>query len=269
MSPWPAPHFVYQKDTTVPSYEKVLNEMKNDSSYGYCTILSSQSWKEYIKDPFNDEKTRAYLSHTVLESKKAKKPMNPPFGITFENLTTKVGPIKQQRRLLDVRHYNMYFLIPRLVYHLSIKLCRKIMSQRMGRKYEIELIQYLTRFGCATRTAPYCKLHGAYIEYTKVLPTSYINDCQDKEQIISVTLFLIMSFNSCFTYQKSKANNLLVDELDRFDLNTTLSNDMFMNTLSKYIHCSILFKFEIFFSISYSQCIFVKLCNRCIIILCL
>jgi hypothetical protein len=56
MSPRPAHHFVYQKDTTVPSYDKVLKEMKNDSSYRYCTILSSQSWKEYIKDPFNDKK---------------------------------------------------------------------------------------------------------------------------------------------------------------------------------------------------------------------
>jgi hypothetical protein len=122
MSPQPAHHFIYQKDTTVPSYEKVLKEMKNDSSYEYCTILSSQKWEEYIKDPFNNKKTRAYLSHTVLESKQANKPMNPPFGITFENLTTNIGPIEQQRRLLDVRHYNAYLLIPRLVYHLSIKL---------------------------------------------------------------------------------------------------------------------------------------------------
>jgi hypothetical protein len=154
MSPWPAHHFVYQKDTTVPSYEKNLKEMKNDSSYRYCTILSSQSWKEYIKDPFNNNKKRAYLSHTVLESKKAKKPMNPPFGITFENLTTNAGPIEQQRCLLDVRHYNAHLLIPRLVCHLSTKLCQQIMSQRMGSKYEIELIQYLTRFGYATRTVP-------------------------------------------------------------------------------------------------------------------
>ncbi len=127
----------------------------------------------------------------------------------------------------------------------------------MGRKYEIELIQYLTRFGYATRTTPYCKLHPAYIEYTKVLRTSYINGCQDNEHIIPVTLFLIMLFNACFTYQKSKANNLLVDALDRLDLNSTLVNDTFMNTLSKYTHCNISFKFGIFCSISYSQRVFV------------
>ncbi len=141
------------------------------------------------------------------------------------------------------------------------------MSQRMGRKYEIELIQYLTRFRYATRTVPYWRLHGAYIEYTKLLHDSYIKNSQDKEHIIPVTLLLIMLFNACFTYQKSKANNLLIDALDRFNLNTTLSNDKFMNTLSKYIHCNILFKFGIFCSISYSQHVFVKLCNRWVIIL--
>ncbi len=236
--------------------------MKNDSSYGYCTILSSQSRQEYIKEPFNDEKNKGLLKSHLLEFKKAKKPMNLPFCITFKNLSTNVGSIKQQRLLLAVRHYNGYLIIPRLVYHLSIKLCQQIMSQRMGRKYEIELIQQLIRFGYATRTAPYCKLHGTYIEYTKVLHTSYINNCQDKELIIPVTLFLIMMFNACFTYQKSKANNLLIDTLDRFNQNTTLSDDTFINILSKYIHCNILFKFGIFCSISYSQPVFVKLCNR-------
>jgi hypothetical protein len=141
MSPQPAHHYVYQKDTTVSSYKKVLKGMKNDSSYGYCTILSSQSRQEYIKEPFNDEKNKGLLKSHLLEFKKAKKPMNLPFCITFKNLSTNVGSIKQQRLLLAVRHYNGYLIIPRLVYHLSIKLCQQIMSQRMGRKYEIELIQ--------------------------------------------------------------------------------------------------------------------------------
>jgi hypothetical protein len=65
-------------------------------------------------------------------------------------------------------------------------------------------------------------------------------------------MFLIMLFNACFTYQKSKANNMLVDALDTFDLNTTLSNDTFMNTLGKYILSNKLFNFGIFYSISSS-----------------
>ena len=88
--------------------------------------------KEFIKDPFNEDKTKAYLAHTALENKN-KKALNLPFSITFENFTNHVGTIKQSKRLLDVRHYNAYLLIPRLVYHLSTKLHRQIMSQHLGK----------------------------------------------------------------------------------------------------------------------------------------
>ncbi len=117
--------------------------------------------------PLQQRKTKAFLVHAALESKKTKKPINPPFGIGFENMTGDIGTIKQSKQLLDVKHYNAYLLISRLVYHLSIKLCWQIMTQRLGKKYEIDLVIFLTRFGYATRTGPYCKLHGAYIQYTR------------------------------------------------------------------------------------------------------
>ncbi len=223
MSPQPAHHFVYQKDTTVRSYHKVFESKKSDKSYKYCTILTSDPWKEYIKDSFNKDKTKAYLAHTALESKKA---LNPPFGITFENLTNDAGTIEQSKQLLDVRHYNAYLLIPRLVYHLSTKLHRQIMSQRLGKNYEIDLIHFMTRFGYEKRTSPYCKLHGAYISYKKVKNVLYVNDCRDKERIILVTLFLIMLFNACFTYQESNASNMLVDALE-YNLNFQIVLDQF------------------------------------------
>ena len=102
------------------------------------------------------------------------------------------------------------------------------------------------------RTSPYCKLHGAYIHYTKVKNVLYVSDCQDKEQIIPFTLFLTMLFNACFTYQESNARNMLVDALDTFDLKSTLHDDTFMNTLSKYISSYKFFNFEIFCIISSS-----------------
>jgi hypothetical protein len=67
MSPWPAHHFIHQKDMTVGSYQKVFESKKSDVSCEYCTILTSDPWKEYIKDPFNEDKTKAYLAHTALE----------------------------------------------------------------------------------------------------------------------------------------------------------------------------------------------------------
>ncbi len=83
-----------------------------------------------------------------------------------------------------------------------------IMSQYLCKKYEIDLIYFLTRFRCIRRKSPYCKLHCAYIHYTKVKNVLYVNDCQDKERIITVTLFFTMLFNACFTYQKSNASNM-------------------------------------------------------------
>jgi hypothetical protein len=67
VSPQPAHHLVYQKDTTVASYQKVFESETSDKSYKYCTILTSDPWGEYIKDPFNKDKTKAYLGHTALE----------------------------------------------------------------------------------------------------------------------------------------------------------------------------------------------------------
>ncbi len=44
---------------------------------------------------------------------------HPPYGITYESLTSNVGTIDNGQRRCDVWHYNAYLLVPRLVYHLS------------------------------------------------------------------------------------------------------------------------------------------------------
>ncbi len=79
------------------------------------------------------------------------------------------------------------------------------------------------------------KFHGAISQYKNIKNVLYINNCQDKEQIISVTLLLVILFNAWFTYQTTKASNLFIDALDTFDLKTTLEDDTFMNTFSGYI----------------------------------
>jgi hypothetical protein len=101
--------------------------------------------RENISKTLSTKKTKAYLVHTALESKKTKQPIKPPFGIGFVNLTGNVATIEQFKQLLDVRRYNVYLLIPRLVYHLSIKPCQQIMSQHLGKKYEIGLNNFLMR----------------------------------------------------------------------------------------------------------------------------
>ena len=49
--------------------------------------------------------------------------MTPPYGITYESVTTDLGnlAIKHGPRKVDVQLYNGYLLIPGIVYHLSAK----------------------------------------------------------------------------------------------------------------------------------------------------
>ena len=81
----------------------------------------------------------------------------------------------------------------------------------------------------------YLKTHGAYSKYINMTAT-YINGCTGKEQIIPVTMSLVVLYNACFMYQKDKKSNLLVSALDTFDLGASVDHDKFMNTLSEYNH---------------------------------
>jgi hypothetical protein len=44
-------------------------------------------------------------------------------------------------------------------------------------------------------------------------------------------LFLTTLFNACLTYQEDKTTNLLISALNRFDIGTTIPDEIFMNTL--------------------------------------
>jgi hypothetical protein len=82
---------------------------------------------------------------------------------------------------------------------------------------------------------PYLKIHGAYSKYVDMMAT-YINGCTGKEQIIPVTMFLVMLYDVCFMYQSDKRSNLLITALDIFDLGASADHEKFMNTLSESNH---------------------------------
>ncbi len=69
---------------------------------------------------------------------------------------------------------------------------------------------------------------------TNMQNMTYINNCDNWNRIIPVAMFLDMLFNACFMYQPTADTNLLITELNRFDYGMSLTNDMFMNTLSKF-----------------------------------
>jgi hypothetical protein len=91
--------------------------------------------------------------------------------------------------------------VPRLVYQLSTKLKKEAIHNRIGKSNEVKLIKFLTRYGYATRAAPFYKLHCAYARYTcNINNVNYMNNCGDWNRIIPVTVFLVMLFNACLMY---------------------------------------------------------------------
>jgi hypothetical protein len=144
--------------------------------------------------------------------------------------------LERQVQLIDVRHYSAYLLVPRLVYHLSTKLKNDAIHNRIGHAEEVKLIRFLTRYGYATRAAPFYKLHGAYGKYTNMQNMNYINNCNDWNRTIPVTVFLVMLFNACFMYQPKVDTNLLITALNGFDYGMSLTDDAFMSTMSKFFH---------------------------------
>jgi hypothetical protein len=115
-----------------------------------------------------------------------------------------------------------------------------------GQQYEVKLIQFITRYGYATRPNPYCKLHEAYPRYTNMPNATYIIICDDVNRIIPITMFLVMLFNACFMYQPEKDTNLLILALNNFAYRRPLvTNDTFMNIISKLFTRIKLYKFRI------------------------
>jgi hypothetical protein len=57
------------------------------------------------------------------------------------------------------------------------------------------------------------------------MTATYITGCAGKEQIIPVTMFLVMLYNACFMYQKDKKSNLLISALDTFDLGASVNHE--------------------------------------------
>ncbi len=84
-------------------------------------MLASDDYTNYIKDPFNKDRTSTYLRvtlpHYKVSGTKGERSF-PPYGITYESLTYNVGMLDRQVQLIGVRHYNAYLLVPRLVYSL-------------------------------------------------------------------------------------------------------------------------------------------------------
>jgi hypothetical protein len=65
------------------------------------------------------------------------------------SLMSGVGHIEKKKRLINVRHVNAFLIAPGIVYNLSTKLQKGVMHDHLGQKQEMNLINFITRFGYA------------------------------------------------------------------------------------------------------------------------
>ncbi len=214
-------------------------------------MLSSKVYTDYIKDPFNTETTMTYLRETLPRHKVHGLECNfnrslPPYGISYENLTYDV-PYHEKKSIISTLDTTMHtalcqdwfitclqssWMRPFTIILVKTKKWNLSNSSLgMGKLQELTLI--------VSFTEPYGK-------YTRIHNVPYINNCDNWNRIIPVTMLLVMLFNACFMYQDSANRNLLITALNRFDYGKSLTDDTFMNTQVSSTHASIFFKQELF-----------------------
>jgi hypothetical protein len=163
--------------------------------------------------------------------------MMPPYALALENVTTYMGLISSHsQRKIDARHYNGFLLTPGIVYHMTSKIQNSLLNDHYGNPFEVGIINFITRFGNYMQKTPYLIFHRAHSKKYVYMMATYVNGCGGEEQIIPVTMFLVMLYNACFMYQSDKRSNLLITALDTFNLGASIDHENFMNTLSESNH---------------------------------
>jgi hypothetical protein len=237
-----APVIVHQTDTKLSTFKKTMEDRgdENDAAvYGFPSCITSEAWNAYINAPFDPIARRAFVQTITFPciDKTKKTDMTPPFGITYKSVTTDLGTVatKNGPRKVDARLYNAYLLIPGIVLHLSSKAKSIAVNELCGGTFEVNVINFVAKYGNYTRKSPFVTMHGAYSKYIDVMTeVKWINGLTGKNQIIPVTMFLVMLYNACFMFQQDKETNMLISALHTFDLGADVDHEKFMNTLSEY-----------------------------------
>ena len=187
-------YLVQTGDSADEFKKKTKNPNNNDECYGYSLCTRGNKWEHFITNPFNKEATETYLEYIspkVKPNTKKKPKIRPPFKIHFSSMTSDIGQFdplntkEPKRRYIDARHYNMYVIMPKMVYLLSSTLRKEALHKRLGNQCEMDIINFILRFGYGTRSGPFLTLHGAYTKYTSLTNMKYINNCEDKDRIIT------------------------------------------------------------------------------------
>ncbi len=108
----------------------------------FAEILTSKIYVDYIKDLFNEETTMKYLKETLPQNKVPGCKNTiwwslPSCGISYKNLMYDVGTLEKQVHNIDVRQLNAFLIVPRLVYHMSLKLKNESIDNLLGKDQEV------------------------------------------------------------------------------------------------------------------------------------
>jgi hypothetical protein len=221
----------------------VINAMKksdhNDDAvfYGCPSCITSGAWDAYVNNPFDLVARREWVKTIVLPCTDVNKvtEMTPPYGITYESVTTDIGKLENRNgpRKVDARMYNGYLIIPGLVYRLLSKMKNVRVNTLLGNEFAVKVINFIARYGNYTRKSPYVTIHGAYSRYIEMTDPTYVNACTGDNQVIPVTLFLVVLYNACFMFQEVNDTNLLIMALDTFDLGANVGQEKFITIFSE------------------------------------
>ena len=233
---------VHQTDTKVSAFKRAMEKSGRDDDchvYDVPSVIRSESWNAYIKSPFEGVARRAFvqtISFPCIDDTKLSD-MTPPYRITYKSVTSDLGTVatKNCARYVDVRLYNAYLIIPGIVMHLSSKSKSIEVNELCGGDFEVNVINFVARYGNYTRKLPFTTIHGAYTKYIEVMTEmTYLNGLTDNSQIVPVTMFLVMLYNACFMFQNNYETNLLTTALDTLDLGADIDYEKFMSTMSEY-----------------------------------
>jgi hypothetical protein len=79
-----------------PVHKVIMEKYQNDDNkaYGWCSLLATDKWNTYIKDPLNQHARSAFI---LKMTNKEKFPSNtsPPYGIFYKSMTVTVGKIEK------------------------------------------------------------------------------------------------------------------------------------------------------------------------------
>jgi hypothetical protein len=149
-------------------------------------------------------------------------------------MTSDVGGIKKGVRKVDPPFYNGYLMIPSIITMLHAKIKKKIPSKIVSDPTNKKMINFTCRYAFLTRAYNQNSTHTAVAEYLPEVKAEYLNTCKGTYQVIPVAVFIMTLYNACFMFQKDKMDNLLIKDLEQFDMMPNVDDNAFFKTMSEY-----------------------------------